>query len=189
MKKSILTMLAGLLIVPVIALGVPAATAYAECDPTNTSSITNGADCAKSDDQTDDLFGDNGIFKTITNTALFIIGALSVIMLIYGGIRYTISMGDSKNVEAAKNTIMYAIIGIVVALLAAAIVNFVLGALVKTAQLSFAFNKISAVDSVDIFYLGYKMTNKIRPILQGRIFIQNLIIESGSFQLPLGGSC
>jgi hypothetical protein len=51
-------------------------------------------------------------------------------MLIYGGIRYTISMGDPKNVEAAKNTILYAIVGIVVALLAYAIINFVLGQLI-----------------------------------------------------------
>jgi len=138
MKKSIITMLAGLFIVPIVALGAPAASAYAaDCisDPADAAytTVTNGANCAKSADQSTSLFGTEGIFKTITNTALFIIGALSVIMLIYGGIRYTISMGDAKNVEAAKNTIMYAIIGIVVALLAFAIVNFVLGALVTTA--------------------------------------------------------
>jgi multisubunit Na+/H+ antiporter MnhB subunit len=58
---------------------------------------------------------------------LFLIGAVSVIMLIIGGIRYTISQGDSSAVTSAKNTILYAIIGIIVALLAYAIVNFVLG--------------------------------------------------------------
>jgi hypothetical protein len=52
-------------------------------------------------------------------------------MLIYGGIRYTISGGDSSSVTAAKNTIMYAVIGIVVALLAYAIVNFVLKTLIS----------------------------------------------------------
>ena len=135
MKKSIITMLAGLFIVPIVALAMPVASANAyvagdPCVTSDTTSVINGANCAKSDDQSTSLFGEGGIFKTITNTALFIIGALSVIMLIYGGIRYTISMGDAKNVEAAKNTIMYAIIGIVVALLAAAIVNFVLGALI-----------------------------------------------------------
>jgi hypothetical protein len=51
-------------------------------------------------------------------------------MLIYGGIRYTISAGDSKAVTDAKNTILYAIIGIIVALLAYAIVNFVLTSLI-----------------------------------------------------------
>ena len=57
---------------------------------------------------------------------LFIIGAISVIMLIIGGIRYTVSGGDSAAVTSAKNTILYAIVGIIVALLAFAIVNFVL---------------------------------------------------------------
>ncbi|MDR0591010.1 MAG: pilin [Candidatus Nomurabacteria bacterium] len=65
------------------------------------------------------------IIKTVINVALFIIGALSVIMLIYGGIRYTTSAGDSSKITSAKHTIMYAIIGLVVALLAYAIVNFV----------------------------------------------------------------
>jgi len=49
-----------------------------------------------------------------------------VIMLIWGGIRYTTSAGNSANVTAAKNTIMYAIIGLIIAFLAFAIVNWVL---------------------------------------------------------------
>ena len=89
-------------------------------------SITDGASAAKSEDQSADLFGDGGIFRTITNVLLFLIGAVSVIMLIIGGIRYTISGGDSTAVTSAKNTILYAVIGIIVALLAYAVVNFVL---------------------------------------------------------------
>jgi hypothetical protein len=50
-------------------------------------------------------------------------------MLIWGGLQYVISSGDSKRVESAKSTILYAIIGIVVALLAFAIVSFVTGQL------------------------------------------------------------
>lgn len=73
--------------------------------------------------------GSDSIFSTVVNVLLFIIGAISVIMLIIGGIRYTISAGDSGNVTAAKNTIMYAIIGLIVAFLAYAIVNWVLGAI------------------------------------------------------------
>jgi len=133
MKKSIKTVFAGLLAVTVLALGVaysPISTlASAEC--TDAQTITNGAGCAQPDSTPTEIFGVGGIFQTITNAALYIIGALSVIMLIYGGIRYTISMGDAKNVEAAKNTIMYAIIGIVIALLAYAIVNFVLVTLIS----------------------------------------------------------
>jgi len=131
MKKTIKTLLAGLLIVPALVLGVSLATPFVQ--DASALGIQDGANAAQGDNTSSSLFGDSGIFKTITNTALFIIGALSVIMLIYGGIRYTVSMGDAKNVEAAKNTIMYAIVGIVVALLAYAIVNFVLGALITTA--------------------------------------------------------
>ena len=67
-------------------------------------------------------------FKDVINIMLFIIGAIAVIMIIYGGIRYTTSAGDSSHVKAAKDTILYAVVGLVVAILAFAIVNFVVGA-------------------------------------------------------------
>ena len=128
MKKSIKMMLAGILAVPVLALGVSLSAPVAQTVSAQT--IQDGADAARGEGQSANLFGDNGIFKVITNAALFIIGAVSVLMLIYGGIRYTISAGDSKAVTDAKNTILYAIIGIIVALLAYAIVNFVLSSLI-----------------------------------------------------------
>lgn len=131
-------MLAGLLAAPLMAVGVgmmvPAST-YAQsdtvtCDTTDLS-VTSGKDCSHGKGTPTSLFGDGGIFQTIVNIFLFVIGAIAVIMLIYGGIRYTISGGDSKNVTAAKDTILYAIVGIVVAILAYAIVNFVIGGLIK----------------------------------------------------------
>ncbi|MDB5186545.1 MAG: rane protein of unknown function [Candidatus Saccharibacteria bacterium] len=64
--------------------------------------------------------------STITSILLFVIGAISVIMIIVGGIRYVTSAGDSSKIKAAKDTIMYSVVGLVVALLAYAIVNFVL---------------------------------------------------------------
>ncbi|MDK2899242.1 MAG: hypothetical protein PWQ10_429 [Patescibacteria group bacterium] len=90
----------------------------------------NGASAAQGNDQPSELFGNSGIFTTITNTLLFIIGALSVIMLIVGGLRYVISGGNSTAVTTAKNTILYAIVGLVVALLAYAAINFILTTLV-----------------------------------------------------------
>lgn len=65
--------------------------------------------------------------KTVTNVLLFIIGAVAVIMIILGGIRYVTSNGESAQITAAKNTILYSVIGLVVALLAYAIVNFIIG--------------------------------------------------------------
>ena len=73
--------------------------------------------------------GDDSIFKTVVNIMLFVIGALSVIMLIWGGIRYATSAGNSAAVTSAKNTIMYALIGLIVAFLAFAVVNWVLSAI------------------------------------------------------------
>jgi hypothetical protein len=113
-----------------LALGVsalaPASATYAADCNTDSLNISTGADCAKGDNTQDDLFGPTGVFKTITNVLLFIIGAVAVIMLIIGGIRYTVSGGDSGAVTSAKNTILYAVVGIIVAILAYAIVNFVL---------------------------------------------------------------
>lgn len=122
------------LLVPVLALGASfldgsVASAAGACDPNNLS-ITGGADCARGEEQSSDLFGETGIFRTITNILLFLIGAISVIMLIIGGIRYVVSGGDQAAVTAAKNTILYAIVGIVVAFLAYAAVSFVTTSLV-----------------------------------------------------------
>jgi hypothetical protein len=88
--------------------------------------LQDGADAAKGVDQMTELFGAAGVFNTVTNVLLFVIGAISVLMIIIGGLRYVISGGDSSNVTAAKNTILYAVVGLVVALLAYAIINFVL---------------------------------------------------------------
>lgn len=68
------------------------------------------------------------IIKDVVNTLLFIIGVLSVVMLIVGGIRYAASAGNSSSVTAAKNTIIYALVGLVVAVLAGVIVNAVMNA-------------------------------------------------------------
>lgn len=61
----------------------------------------------------------------IVSTLLFIIGALSVLMIIVGGLLYVTSNGDSGRVTMAKNTITYAIVGVVVSFLAFAIVQYV----------------------------------------------------------------
>lgn len=88
--------------------------------------VHNGADSARGMDQPIDLIGDGGTFSIITNVLLFIVGAIAVIMIVIGGLRYVLSGGNSEQITAAKNTILYAIVGIIVALLAYAAVNFVL---------------------------------------------------------------
>jgi hypothetical protein len=69
----------------------------------------------------------NNTLRLAINILTLIVGVISVIMIIVGGLKYITSGGDSSNVQGAKNTIMYAIIGLVVVALAQIIVNFVLG--------------------------------------------------------------
>lgn len=71
-----------------------------------------------------------GTFKVIANTLLFLVGAIAVIMIIIGGLRYVTSGGDQAGVNSAKNTILYAIIGVIVAFAGYAIVNFVIDAII-----------------------------------------------------------
>lgn len=65
------------------------------------------------------------VINTVIGTMLFIVGLLAVIMLIYGGIRYVTSHGDKAQVTAAKETIMYAVVGLVVAIAAFAVINWI----------------------------------------------------------------
>jgi len=122
--KKVLASMAAPTALAIVAVFIPTS-AFAQ------TNLEGGIQAAKPDGAagTTTLFGDDSIFNTIVNIMLFLIGAISVIMLIIGGIRYTISAGDSGNVTAAKNTIMYAIIGLIIAFLAFAIVNWVLKAL------------------------------------------------------------
>jgi len=126
--RNIKNILASILVIPMLLIGVsfimPASNVYAQ------SSISDGAQAARGEDTPDAIFGDGGVLQVVTNTILYALGAISVIMLIYGGIRYTVSGGDSAQVTAAKNTILYAIVGVVVALMAYAIINFVLESLI-----------------------------------------------------------
>lgn len=66
-----------------------------------------------------------GVIRDIVNILLFVIGIASVIMIIIGGLRYVLSGGDAQATKAAKDTVLYAIVGLVVAFLAYAIVGFV----------------------------------------------------------------
>lgn len=66
--------------------------------------------------------------QTIVNVMLYVLGAIAVIMIVIGGIRYTTSNGESSSITSAKNTILYAVVGLIIAIMAYAIVNFVIGA-------------------------------------------------------------
>lgn len=134
MKKLITAILAYSFAVAVLLVpATPATVAAVDSDPMSGSSSGSGADPGSSisdgiksidggDANTDDLPEQ---IKTITNVLLFVLGAIAVIMLIIGGIKYTTSNGDPQAVKSAKDTILYSVIGIIVAILSYAIVTWV----------------------------------------------------------------
>jgi hypothetical protein len=69
--------------------------------------------------------------QDVINMLLFLLGAIAVVMIVIGGFRYTTSNGEASSIKSAKDTILYAVIGLVVAIMAYAIVNFVLTAFIK----------------------------------------------------------
>jgi hypothetical protein len=66
------------------------------------------------------------IAREVINIFSIIVGIVAVIMIIVGGFRYVTSGGASDKVGGAKNTLIYAIIGLIIVALAQAIVHFVL---------------------------------------------------------------
>lgn len=86
-------------------------------------SVTGNADCTENGEAAstvDDLIAD------VINIFSLVVGVVSVIMIIIGGFKYITSGGDSGNVTGAKNTILSAVIGLVIVALAQILVKFVL---------------------------------------------------------------
>ncbi len=73
------------------------------------------------------LFGSDSIWGNIISTLIFVIGAIALLMIVIGALRYTLSGGDQAQITSAKNTILYSVIGLVIALMAGGIIAFVLG--------------------------------------------------------------
>jgi len=121
MKKKIQSIIAAFVLSIGFGTMMLAPVTYAACTDAK-SCVTDGL---KATGGTSSKTSVADIFKTIVNVLLFVIGAISVIMIIVGGIKYTTSNGDSSSVTSAKNTIMYAVVGLLVSMFAYAIVNFI----------------------------------------------------------------
>ena len=119
MKKILLSFTA-LLAIATTMLPAPIVNAAGAKDSINNgiNTTTNAANSGK------DF---NGVIDTVINTMLFIVGILSVAMIIYSGIRYVTAHGDKSQIESAKNTLIYSVVGLVIAIIAYAVVNWVLG--------------------------------------------------------------
>lgn len=133
MKNIILAALLPLTLAAPVAVAVPAFAATPV--NTNCSSIsdsikeglgsTNGT-AACGDSTTGNGTDLPGLAKKIVNLLSIVVGVVAVIMIIYGGFRYITSGGESSNVSGAKNTLIYAIVGLVIVALSQFIVHFVL---------------------------------------------------------------
>ena len=119
-------------------LGSPSGKYKADCGPvgeggkhvsaTNMSWCAQASNFATNPDACNKGRDVNTIVRTIIQVVIYVVGLLAVVMIIIGGILYSTSAGDPGKVKKAKDTIMYGIIGLVIAVLAFAIVNFILGA-------------------------------------------------------------
>ncbi len=134
-KNHLIVLVSALLMgVPML---VPATAAYAlsgggGCTNNITSGVAQGASaasggnaigCGNAGVSTDNI---GNLAKNIVNIFSIVVGAVAVIMIIYGGFRYITSGGDSNRVGSAKNTLIYAIVGLIIVALAQIIVHFVL---------------------------------------------------------------
>ncbi|HEU5187190.1 MAG TPA: pilin [Candidatus Saccharimonadales bacterium] len=138
MIKKIFQIVTGTLLVASIVLGVSFLTLHeADASPNCTAAGTNVSKCSA-------CFGSGGTWdndagkctsadgrtvpgtlQQVANILIFLIGAVSVVMIIIGAMRYTLAQGDQAAVGTAKNTILYAVIGLVLSMAAYGIVNFV----------------------------------------------------------------
>lgn len=126
MKQIIRTALAIMGITTLATVGI-AAPSYAQFE----GGLDNGIEMARGSDQPREIFNGNegDLIGRITNLLLFIVGVISVFMLIVGGFKFILSGGNKEKVTAARNTILYALVGLVIAFFSFAIVEFVMEAI------------------------------------------------------------
>lgn len=154
MKKTLITYIKtlavtlGLVAVPLIASPVSAIDVFSSgcgggtgsssttTGGTNGSTSTSGGSSSGSGSssicgaaQQDDF---KALMRNVIGIIFLLLGIIAVIMIIVGGIRYVTSNGDASQIKAAKDTILYAVIGLIVALLAYAIVNFIIASFTKS---------------------------------------------------------
>lgn len=89
-----------------------------------TGSNSTSAACSTGGDP---ITGPGGAIAKVTTLIAYISGIAAIIVIIVGGVMYVLSNGDSSKVQAARDTVLYAVIGLVVVILARTIIVFVIG--------------------------------------------------------------
>lgn len=75
---------------------------------------------------------DDNAIRSVLNFVFVMAGAIAVLMVVIGGVRYIVSVGDPQKIATSKNTIIYAVVGLVMALSAFVIANFIFDAVSGT---------------------------------------------------------
>lgn len=83
--------------------------------------VTDSAVCDGKDEQADDFI------STLMDVLIWVVGILAILMIIWGGMKYVLSGGSAEKITNAKNTILYAVIGLVVAIFAYAVITWLIG--------------------------------------------------------------
>ncbi len=126
--KSKLLKLLSLAIIGVASLNaVLALPTYADdvCSSNAPASVKEAAGCSGNKNALP------GIILNIVRAVIIVSGIVAVIWIIIGGVNYITSSGDPTKIKKARETILYAVIGLIICVLAFAIVNFVIGTLDK----------------------------------------------------------
>lgn len=122
MKMSILSLMFAPALVPAVANAQPNPQGSL-CGGASELQFGSTSDCADTGDAEETV---NSLVTTIINIFSVVVGIVAVIMIIYGGFKYITSGGDSGNITGAKNTILFAIVGLIIVAMAQIIVRFVL---------------------------------------------------------------
>ncbi len=133
MRLFVAVMGVGLLMVPALSAPVFALDLVPNdiCNDATGVGGENPTACAEDTPGTDRLFGQDGVFALVVTILALVIGVAAVIVIIIAGIQYMLSTGDPTKTNNAKNAILYAIIGIVVAVIARFVVLFIVDRLGK----------------------------------------------------------
>jgi hypothetical protein len=132
MKRLSLLVITGMLSVlcGLLLLSVHASAAVLPFDGTCSSSAAANESpiCKDKNNTSPDLnpfSGNGGVLMRATKLLVFVVGAASILIIIFGGIKYITSDGDANSISSAKSTVQYAFIGLIIALAAQGIIVFI----------------------------------------------------------------
>lgn len=119
MKKRIVLALMSLGLAGILSLSVVSNNAYAQ--------VSSGINAATTNEMKNkQIDGANGVIRVISNILIWVVGIVAVIMIVWSGLKYMTAAGDSSKLASAKSSLIYAIVGLIVAIMAYAIVNFIM---------------------------------------------------------------